>query len=344
MGKYKLKIVNLHNETEVKMITEFVNKENFKLEDFDYSIYLVNEKDKIIATCSKRLNVLKCLVVSPDYHGQNLAKILIEVITKQIQQEKFEEVFVITKSENKTFFEKYNFNLIYSNGKTMFMTNNKSSIQSYKDHIIENSKKGENGAIVVNANPFTKGHLYLVETAASEVENLYVIPVKEDASFFSYEERLAMIKSGTRHLKNVKVLDGSNYIISKSIFPSYFIQCPEELIKQQTRFDSEVFCELFKEGLNIKKRFVGTEPFSPTTKMYNDAMKEVLCSNDIQVIEIERIKFNGTEISASLCRRLLEDDFEKLVDLVPLTTIDALRGMDLKSKIEINRDKIIKTH
>lgn len=54
------------------------------------------------------------------------------------------------------------------------------------------------GAIVMNCNPFSKGHRYLIEQAGKQVEFLIVFAVEEDLSLFSFEERIRMIRKGQK--------------------------------------------------------------------------------------------------------------------------------------------------
>ena len=51
------------------------------------------------------------------------------------------------------------------------------------------------GAIVMNCNPFTLGHRYLVEYAASQVEHLYIFAIEEDKSIFPFVDRFELIKA-----------------------------------------------------------------------------------------------------------------------------------------------------
>ena len=62
------------------------------------------------------------------------------------------------------------------------------------------------GAIVMNCNPFTKGHRYLIEQAAGQVDLLYIFVVEEDKSTFKFEDRIEMVRRGTVDLDKVKVL------------------------------------------------------------------------------------------------------------------------------------------
>jgi cytidyltransferase-like protein len=71
---------------------------------------------------------------------------------------------------------------------------NDNSLASYKRQLASLKKDVPTGIIIMNANPFTKGHRYLIEQAAQQVEHLIVMVVEEDASRFSYAERKAMVE------------------------------------------------------------------------------------------------------------------------------------------------------
>lgn len=52
------------------------------------------------------------------------------------------------------------------------------------------------GSIVMNCNPFTLGHRYLIEYASKYVDYLYIFVVEEDKSFFPFSDRIDLIKKG----------------------------------------------------------------------------------------------------------------------------------------------------
>ena len=74
----------------------------------------------------------------------------------------------------------------------------------------------------MNCNPFTKGHLYLIEKASAESDHLFILIVEEDKSVFPFEKRMELVKRGTEHLDNIDVIPGGSYTISSATFPSYF--------------------------------------------------------------------------------------------------------------------------
>ena len=197
------------------------------------------------------------------------------------------------------------------------------SISAYKKGD-ENSK---NGSIVMNCNPFTLGHRYLIEYAASRVDYLYIFVVEENKSFFPFEDRYKLVKQGTADLSNVIVLPSGNFIISAVTFPGYFYKDNLKETKIDCSNDLNVFAQYIAPALNIKVRFAGEEPLDPVTRQYNEGMSEILPQHGMEFCEIPRKQDDEGVgvISASRVRKLLnEKDFEGLKKLVPQTTIDYL--------------------
>ena len=183
------------------------------------------------------------------------------------------------------------------------------------------------GAIVMNCNPFTLGHQYLVETASKEVDIVYVFVVEEDRSVFSFQDRMRLVEAGTRHLKNVKVLPSGKFIISAITFSEYFKKDNLKGNMVDTSLDLETFAMQICPCLDISVRFVGEEPIDPVTRQYNQQMKEILPRYGIELREIPRKKRKGEAISASLVRRYIQEgQWEFVRQMVPDTTYAFLRG------------------
>lgn len=182
------------------------------------------------------------------------------------------------------------------------------------------------GAIVMNCNPFTLGHRYLIEYAASKCDILYIFAVEEDLSFFPFTDRIELIKKGTADLKNVTVLPSGNFIISRTTFPAYF---EKEAVTENTKVDAssdiETFAKYIAPTLNITVRFAGEEPLDIVTRQYNAQMSMLLPKHGIRFEVIPRKEFDGKVISASRVRALLkEKDFDSIKELVPETTLNYL--------------------
>ena len=177
------------------------------------------------------------------------------------------------------------------------------------------------GAIVMNCNPFTKGHRYLIEEARKQVDFLIVFVVEEDGSYFSFHERYSMVCEGVADMDGIMVVPSGGFILTKSTFPQYFVKEIDENIERNTENDIRLFAEEIASRLNITHRFVGEEREDIVTRTYNDTMNRVLPEYGIQFIEIPRKKCNEHAISASLVRKYLENgNWDKLVKLVPETT------------------------
>lgn len=189
------------------------------------------------------------------------------------------------------------------------------------------------GAIVMNCNPFTKGHRFLIEYAAKSVDFLYVFVVEEDRSFFKFEDRLEMVRRGTKDLPNVAVIRSGKMILSNITFSAYFTK--EEKIAYQTKIppttDLRIFAQYVAEEFRIMVRFVGEEPNDVVTRQYNECMKEMLPQFGIQVVEIQRKEEDGEVISASRVREYYKaNNVEEVEKLVPQTTLEFLVRKGLK--------------
>lgn len=183
------------------------------------------------------------------------------------------------------------------------------------------------GSIVMNGNPFTKGHRFLIEYALSVVDELIIFVVEEDASLFSFEERYAMIIEGTRDLPNVIVVPSGWYILSKKTFPEYFIKESDENLLRNVEYDIKLFAQYIAPKLRITFRFVGGEPLDAVTNEYNKAMARILEKYGIKLVEIPRIDNRDGIISATKVRSLIEaNDFEKLKLYVPPSSLKYLLG------------------
>lgn len=204
-------------------------------------------------------------------------------------------------------------------------------VSDYIDKIIQDTpvlpEDSNVGSIVMNCNPFTNGHRYLIEYAAKQVDRLYIFVVEEDRSLFKFADRFEMVKKATSDIDNVVVVPSGNFIISTLTFPEYFLK---DYVKEKNfdvSQDLETFCSLIAKPLNIKVRFAGQEPFDPVTKNYNENMERILPQYGMKFVEIPRLKIEGSEeqINATKVRSLMkEKKVEELRKYVPNTTLEII--------------------
>lgn len=298
-------------------------------ESLDFSLGLF-DKDRLIATGSSKDNIIKCLAVSEDYQSENLlAKIVQELISHLHGENKF-HYFLYTKPNNLAVFKSLGFQEIISTDVVSFMEKGIPSFMDYTKKLLDSKVLAKKvGSIVMNANPFTKGHQYLVEQASKECDHVYVFVLTENLSEFSTNDRFEMVKLGTSHLNNVTVLPTDEYIISSATFPTYFLKkdFDSSAVKAQATLDAILFKEKIAPVLNITYRFVGEEPFSPTTDLYNQSLKSIF-KNEITLKVIPRIAVNGDIISATKVRQAMKDGNNELLStFLPTSTYNYLKEM-----------------
>ena len=286
------------------------------------------EQGRLIACGARAGYVLKMLAIAPSHQGSDT---LGELVTRLIQSGLAagqDTLFVFTPPRNVPSFEALNFRLLVAHGEAALLEYGPGLPAYLADHSACITP-GRNGAVVINGNPFTLGHRYLVTQAARQVDRLYVFVVREDRSQFPFALRLRMAREGTAHLGNVTVLDTSRYAVSAGTFPSYFMKRLDAVAEAQMQIDLRLFAQALAPAFHLAVRFVGQEPLCPTTAAYNRAMADVMAEHGIEWIEVPRAQAGGQPISASRVRAALAaGDRAALRDLVPPTTLAYLISME----------------
>ncbi len=181
-------------------------------------------------------------------------------------------------------------------------------------------------AIVMHANPFTLGHLYLTELAARESSLVHVFVLSEESQDFPAIDRLLLVKEATRHLTNLIVHPTGPYLVSAATFPSYFLSADEDTTVLQATLDAKIFKHRIAPALRIKRRYLGTEPLSHTTELYNRMLREVF-GGEPELAIVPRIETgDGRPVSATRVRKAYrEEAWQELDSLVPPATLEYLR-------------------
>lgn len=311
-----------------KILSSFLEKHDLKYEDdIEYAIGLYKEGEVVACGCCSGA-LLKNFAVEERYRGQNILGRIISVLVQNRFEAGYFEPIVITRPFNRAMFINSGFFTVAETADLVFLEHNRNGIQQYISKLDNYDSKINNaGGIVVNCNPFTLGHRYLIEYASSACDFLHIFVVEEERSVFPFEVRFDLVKKGVKDLSNVRVHKGDKYIISSATFPSYFLKKEDDVVEVQAKLDATLFSTKIAPALNIKKRFVGTEPNCVVTNKYNEVMKEILPEAGIEVIEIPRIEtVDGEVISASRVRSLLKEGYigDELRKLVPKSTYEFL--------------------
>lgn len=323
-----IELIRHFNKRKKEIWKDFLKAAGLVPNDDMEETVLLWEEEQLIGSGSRDGNLLKYIAISPDYQGMDLTSVILSNLKKEAFLEGYNHLFLYTKPENEKMFGSLFFYTVAKTDKVLLMENRKDGITDFLAEFDIKKVDGKIGAIVMNANPFTLGHRYLVEIASKQCEKLYVFVVSEDKSRFSANDRIEMVRRGTADMENVTVLPTGPYLVSGATFPTYFLKEREKVAQVQCAFDVEIFMKYFVPKFSISCRFVGTEPLSPMTQQYNQALKSGLVKNGIDICEIPRIKLGDSVISASRVRDLLDrDDMDGVKQLVPSTTFEYLKNI-----------------
>lgn len=338
-------------------IEAFLKRNGLRFDDMHYYAAVTDDDGEMIAGGGLKGNVIKCVAVDDAHKGEAIANTLISHLIAHANEEGHSNVMLFTKPKNRQLFESLSFRLLAEAPEAVLMETGIGGICNTVEQLKKIKEEGEvckennqgckkeektnlnittpqhlnpstpqplttttplRGVVVMNCNPFTLGHRYLIEQAAKQVERLFVMVVREDCSLFAYAERKAMVEQGVAHLENVTVIDGSEYAISQTTFPTYFLKRLDDAADTQMLLDLDLFRRHIAPALGTTVRFVGTEPTDQLTRRYNQLMHEVLAD----VRETVRLEKEGNAVSASRVRKAMEQgDMSTIRQLVPPTTL-----------------------
>ena len=338
-------------------IEAFLKRNGLRFDDMHYYAAITDDDGEMIAGGGLKGNVIKCVAVDDAHKGEAIANTLISHLIAHANEEGHSNVMLFTKPKNRQLFESLSFRLLAEAPEAVLMETGIGGLGDTVEALKKIKEEGEvckennqeckkeektnlnittpqhlnpstpqplttttphRGVVVMNCNPFTLGHRYLIEQAAKQVERLFVMVVREDCSLFAYAERKAMVEQGVAHLKNVTVIDGSEYAISQATFPTYFLKRLDDAADTQMLLDLDLFRRHIAPALGATVRFVGTEPTDQLTRRYNQLMHEVLAD----VRETARLEKKGNAVSASRVRKAMEQgDMSTIRQLVPPTTL-----------------------
>lgn len=259
--------------------------------------------DRLLGGAGLDGNIIKCIAVLPGFRDKGITNGLVKHLLATAKSEGKNNLMIYTKPKYRNVFRFMSFNPIGESDYAVLLESDKHGIDNYCEYLMRQRRGGRTAVCVMNCNPMTLGHRYLIETAARLYDFLYIIPVKEDKSEYTYQERRQIMIEGVKDLHNVAVLEGSDYVISSATFPTYFIKEASEAAKAQIQLDCDIFAHHIIPALGVSARVVGTEPTDPLTCAYNEEMHRSL---PVEVLEIPRMEINGLPVSASRVRKYVK--------------------------------------
>ncbi len=286
--------------------------------DIDQTLILEGG-ERIVGTASISGKLIKCVAVDKKDRGEDLTALLLTAIIGAQRGKGQKNFFLFTKRELAETFKPFGFYHIASGKRSILMEYSRNGFRDYLEQLARMAVKADRvGCIVMHANPFTKGHRFLVEYGANRCRVLHVFVLSDEKAFFGKEERLALVTQGVSDLKNVIVHSAGDYIISPATFPAYFLKSPGEVAEEHARIDIDLFLEGIVSALGITDRFVGEEPEDELTAMYNRQLMELLPPRGIALHQLPRLSAGEWPVSASRVRRaILDQNRLELREMLP---------------------------
>ncbi len=308
-----------------KAIADFLQNQGLRFEEFDYYAALFSG-DEMLSGGGSYGPVIKGVAVKEAYRDMGLMNRIVSHLYSRLRRLGERNVFVFTRPCNVALFGSLGFHAVGQTGEAALLESDPSGIADFCRSLEQFRSQGVNGAVVMNANPFTNGHLHLVREAKKACERLHVFVLQAERSAFPFAVRKALVEKGIEGLEGIFVHDGWPYIISPATFPTYFLKADTDEAAVQAELDAEVFAAHIAPALNITRRFVGEEPLDPMTKRYNLALRSVLPEKGIALTIIERLKLRGEPVSASRVRALVKrGEWAEIKTLVPEATFEYLQ-------------------
>jgi len=316
-----MEIRSLSLKHDQAVIAAFYARAGIRLDRAVTALYGAFEGETLLALGGIAGSAIRSLAVDESRQGEGILPALVTHLYQTIRDSGVKNVFVVTKPQYAPLFSSLCFQELVQTKDAALLESSGAAFQTY----LRNLPKAS-GAIVMNADPFTLGHRYLVETAAAASERLNVFVLSAEAAHVSADVRLRLVCEGCRDLANVNVIAGGDYIISGATFPDYFFKDKTEAALAFARLDATLFAERIAPACGITARFVGEEPLDPMTAAYNETLCAILPEHGVQVRVIPRKTIGENPISASRVRALWrEKRYNEIAPLVPETTLAYIR-------------------
>jgi [citrate (pro-3S)-lyase] ligase len=292
-------------------------------DDIDDTIVL-KDHENIIATASTSNNIIKAVAVDKAYQGQDYLSKLITALIKRLKAKGITHFFLYTKNAQANLFQALGLHPVIATERiTLFEGGSTINKALAKLKTTYHVTAPQTACVVINANPMTNGHLHLINTARQHHDHVLVFVVSEDRSVFPFDARFDIIKTTCAPFQDVTVLPTGPYLVSQATFPKYFLKEETTIKEEHALIDVLIYKTYYMPTFNIVARYVGEEPLSPMTNMYNVVMHDRLGSH-LQIIK--RIHYNNNVISASTVRHHLKHhDIDSIEPLVPKATLKFLR-------------------
>jgi [citrate (pro-3S)-lyase] ligase len=203
--------------------------------------------------------------------------------------------------------------------------------------------------VVLNANPFTTGHRYLVSIARKRSSHVLVLVIQgrpesggrgnheNTGIVFPFDERMGMTKAGLADMDGISVLPSGPYIISRDDFPQGFLSEEMGSVPAHAALDSMVICHVCR-ALGIKSIFAGDEPRDEMSEIHLNALRTACAGSGIQLRVAERKRLGERYISSSMVRQDIADgNMDEAVLLAPSLAGHSAEDLALRYRPDVDQ-------
>lgn len=203
--------------------------------------------------------------------------------------------------------------------------------------------------VVLNANPFTTGHRYLVSLARSRSRHVLVLVIQgrpesggrgnheNTGIVFPFGERLRMTKEGLSDMDGITVIPSGPYVISRDDFPADFLSDEMGKVPAHAALDSMVICHVCN-SLGIRSIFAGDEPRDEMSEIHLNALRTACAGSGIQLRVAERKRLGERYISSSMVRQDIADgNMEEAVLLAPSLAGHSAQDLALRYRPDVDQ-------
>ena len=218
----------------------------------------VHEDGSLVAVGARAGRVLKMLAIAPAQRGGSLLGEIVSALVACGIEAGFDSLFVFTKPGYAGAFESLNFTLLATQQQAVLLEFG----NGLKHWLAANDywrRTGTNGGLMVNGDPFSDGHRQQIESAARQVDHLYVLLSAEDHSALPFPVRWRLLVDGVRDIANVVALDLAHYRIGAASFPTYFLKPDDPVARIRTELDAALFATRVAPFFGIARYFTGAE-------------------------------------------------------------------------------------
>lgn len=191
------------------------------------------------------------------------------------------------------------------------------------------------GAVILRADPFTKGHLHLLQQAVDSCKHLFVFLVEGEDALLPAENRKKLIESCTKNMPVTLVPALGNCMRDRLSFILAFWRIYTNGVEPFDPVDDTyTFARYIASELNIKMRFFGEEPFDEFKRRYSILKREILTEEGIEYVEIPRMRLpDGRDIITAEVREIWKKDgWRACMDYLPEETAGVLEEQDAAKK------------